>query len=443
MTDFDLREQRLQSWREELRALELEAQLQQVSSQRNTALEQGEAALQSGDLEEAERCFRALFQAGPDLPGAEAAHDGLSRVYRLLGRRELDADNLPQARRVGDAWAELDPGADAPRLLLAEVERRSRKSRPRRYFLFSIIILGVAMLSVTWVMFDTAGSGVKREVHLGSAQEAVAAILPAELRLTPVGPTSPSPSEPAVKAAPVTAAPAASSPTAFASPTGDPAAAITPTLTRTATRTAVPTPTVPPTPTAAPTATRQPTRIVQPAPTVQAVAPAPPSPPAPAFAIPETMPAGMVKVVETYGFDPSRRFLIADQHAQTLIVWDPGNPLRLLPMSTGGGPEGYITPTWAGAVGRYVGTIASFDTYADDAWYLYESLGSILIHGAPYRFVDGKKQYEGLEALGNYPASHGCIRLSPEDIHWLTAWNPISVPIVILPFTFQVDLSQS
>jgi len=143
--------------------------------------------------------------------------------------------------------------------------------------------------------------------------------------------------------------------------------------------------------------------------------------------------------VAAYGLDPKKRFLVADQHAQQMIVWDPSQPIRKLPMSTGGGPEGYITPPWQGPVGRYIGTISGFGTYADDAWYLYESLGSILIHGAPYRLVNGEKVYEGLDALGNFPASHGCIRLMPEDIRWLTAWNPKGVPLVILPLNFNVD----
>jgi lipoprotein-anchoring transpeptidase ErfK/SrfK len=56
-----------------------------------------------------------------------------------------------------------------------------------------------------------------------------------------------------------------------------------------------------------------------------------------------------------------------------------------------------------------------------------------LIHSAPYRLVDGKKVYEDLDALGNYPASHGCIRLAPEDAAWFTAWKPQGAPLVVLP----------
>ena len=56
-----------------------------------------------------------------------------------------------------------------------------------------------------------------------------------------------------------------------------------------------------------------------------------------------------------------------------------------------------------------------------------------LIHSAPYKLVDGQKMYEDMEALGAYPASHGCIRLAPEDATWFTEWNPQGVPLAILP----------
>ena len=92
------------------------------------------------------------------------------------------------------------------------------------------------------------------------------------------------------------------------------------------------------------------------------------------------------------------------------------------------------TPAWYGLVGKYWGTFHAYGAYADEGWYLYDDpTGSILIHSAPYRLIDGKKHYEGLDALGNYPASHGCIRLRPEDAAWFTSWKPQGVPLAILP----------
>jgi hypothetical protein len=137
-------------------------------------------------------------------------------------------------------------------------------------------------------------------------------------------------------------------------------------------------------------------------------------------------------IVARYGIDPNGRFLIVDQDAQQLIVWDPGKPIRTLAVSTGGA-DGYITPAWSGRVGNYIGTIYTFGAFADDAWYLFESLGSILIHSVPYQVQGNSKTYDGISALGTAPISHGCIRLSPEDAHWLTEWNPFNVPLVILP----------
>lgn len=155
---------------------------------------------------------------------------------------------------------------------------------------------------------------------------------------------------------------------------------------------------------------------------------------------PEPMPADLAAVVARYGMDASRRFIVVDPATQKMRIWDPsagpamdGRPLRELPVSTGDESAGYRTPPWYGLVGRYEGTFQSFGVYADEGWYLFADRGSILIHSAPYRLVGGQKVYEEMDALGAYPASHGCIRLSPEDARWFTAWGPKGVPLVILP----------
>ena len=72
---------------------------------------------------------------------------------------------------------------------------------------------------------------------------------------------------------------------------------------------------------------------------------------------------------------------------------------------------------------------------ADNAWYLFKAGGSILIHSAPYTVADdGGKLYQGVDDLGVFPASRGCIRISPDDATWFTDWGPYDVPIVILPW---------
>jgi hypothetical protein len=141
----------------------------------------------------------------------------------------------------------------------------------------------------------------------------------------------------------------------------------------------------------------------------------------------------LIDVVKRYGMDMARRFIVVDLASQTMTLWNPGHPTRIMPVSTGDESRGYRTLAWYGLVGDYWGTFEASGVYADDGWYLFEDAGHILIHGAPYKLVDGEKVYEDIDALGAYPASKGCIRLAPEDAAWFTEWNPKAVPIVILP----------
>jgi len=171
--------------------------------------------------------------------------------------------------------------------------------------------------------------------------------------------------------------------------------------------------------------------IIAPAPTA---APTALPTPAPLPEItPEPLPAPLVAVVQRYGMDPDRRFIVVDLATQQMIVREPGQPLRQMPVSTGDESRGYRTLAWYGLVGDYWGTFSSFGVHADEGWYLFEDAGSILIHSAPYKLVDGQKVYVAMDALGAYPASRGCIRLTPEDAAWFTRWQPQGVPIVILP----------
>jgi hypothetical protein len=109
--------------------------------------------------------------------------------------------------------------------------------------------------------------------------------------------------------------------------------------------------------------------------------------------------------------------------------------IRTLPCSTGLPLPYHTTPAWVGRVGYYVGTFHAHGASADDAWHLFRAGGDILIHSAPYAWIDGEKVYKDLEALGVRPSSRGCIRLHPDDARWLTEWNPQGVPIAITPMT--------
>jgi len=131
---------------------------------------------------------------------------------------------------------------------------------------------------------------------------------------------------------------------------------------------------------------------------------------------------------------PSERALMIDQNAQQIYVYENGRKLKTIPCSTGKPILDHFTPTWIGRVGEHVGTIFSFGVYADNAWQLFKASGNILIHGAPYVYVDGEKVYQDLDSLGHYPSSHGCIRVHPADADWLTAWNITGVPVIVTPW---------
>ena len=186
-----------------------------------------------------------------------------------------------------------------------------------------------------------------------------------------------------------------------------------------ATIAANPTPTdtpIPPTATAAPTAT--PTNTATPSPTATPTE-APTATPSPT---PTRVPI-------------TSRAIFVDQDAQIMHIYENGIEVKSFPCSTGTGQPGESTPPWSGRVGYYVGTFHAFGVYADNGWFLFKSAGDILIHGAPYVWENGQKVYQDMDAFGNRPASHGCIRLRPEDALWLTQWHPQGVPITIAPRT--------
>jgi len=136
----------------------------------------------------------------------------------------------------------------------------------------------------------------------------------------------------------------------------------------------------------------------------------------------------------TFAFDTRPdldRYIYVDQMAQRMYVFERGELVRNMACSTGLPDDTTYTEAWEGPVGRYYGTFYSFGGWADEAWYLYPSLGNILVHSLPYVWHNGYKVYLERDALGVRPASHGCIRLAPEDAAWLTAYNPEGVLMTI------------
>lgn len=118
-------------------------------------------------------------------------------------------------------------------------------------------------------------------------------------------------------------------------------------------------------------------------------------------------------------------------------VFEGWREIRAFPVSTGFPDPQKQTPEWSGRVGKYVGTFEAFGTHQDDGWYLFSDGGDVLLHSIPYTLDEaGNKVYLDLEELGRSPASHGCIRLAPEDAAWLTSWDPEGVPVTITAWPF-------
>ena len=175
-----------------------------------------------------------------------------------------------------------------------------------------------------------------------------------------------------------------------------------------------PKPTLVPEPTAVPTAVPAP--VVRPAPT--------------AVVQPQPQSSYVVQ-------PPSQgKFILIDQDQQTLFLFEDGGEVQRYLISSGvPGSRLTNTPQWTGHISHYVGTFFAYGGYADNAWYLFQDLGDILIHSAPYIYVDGRKVYQDLDKLGQAPSSHGCIRMSPEAIEQLGFWGLQGALVHITPWT--------
>ena len=141
-----------------------------------------------------------------------------------------------------------------------------------------------------------------------------------------------------------------------------------------------------------------------------------------------------------------QRSLKVDQDAQIMYVYENGVEVRQILVSTGAPISNRFTPSWQGAVGDSWGggSIGDEGFYTDHMWYLFDGAeGSILIHSLPYTKDGADKIYDQPEALGIYPASHGCVRISPEDAIWLKTWNPVDVPIKITRWTGPISPAEN
>ncbi len=129
----------------------------------------------------------------------------------------------------------------------------------------------------------------------------------------------------------------------------------------------------------------------------------------------------------------AQRFIFVDQSRQMMHLFENGVSIRTIPVSTGAPTTHTTTISWRGKVGKYLGSGIVGDNFrADEIWFLFPDLyGTVLIHSVPYTKNGEIKVYDQLDALGNRAASHGCVRISPEDAQWLKKWNPVGVPMEI------------
>jgi len=131
----------------------------------------------------------------------------------------------------------------------------------------------------------------------------------------------------------------------------------------------------------------------------------------------------------------SKRALYVDQLYQTMFVYENGQIIRSIPVSTGLPTRTTLTKSWLGTVGVDKGAGRVYYGYTVDyKWQLYKDLyGNILIHSVPYTTSNQSRYYDQPEALGVRPTSHGCIRVGETDAAWLKGWNPTGAAIYISP----------
>jgi len=175
--------------------------------------------------------------------------------------------------------------------------------------------------------------------------------------------------------------------------------------------------------------------------------PATPTPAAQSASTPDANDALMARlsdIARAYGLNPAGDYIIVDQDAQEMYIVESGELLRQINVTTGDPEQGWDTPAWFGLVGDYWGTFqGAGGVMADEGWWLFQRGGNFLIHGLPYTLDEnGEKHYVGMDDLGAAPASHGCIRLSPDDASWFSQWNPQGRPIIILPLSGQETVTE-
>ena len=131
--------------------------------------------------------------------------------------------------------------------------------------------------------------------------------------------------------------------------------------------------------------------------------------------------------------------LVIDKVTQTLTVWQQGNVLGSMPVSTGlMAKDKLIRETPAGSFL----TVERVTDFKDDAGYRYDCAirydGGNLLHQIGYRTRDGRKDFSTQQAQLGVKASHGCIRIPAQpgadglNAYWLYTHLPAGTRVLIL-----------
>lgn len=131
--------------------------------------------------------------------------------------------------------------------------------------------------------------------------------------------------------------------------------------------------------------------------------------------------------------------LVIDKAEQTMTVWQQGEVLGSMPISTGLMARGKLireTPA-----GSFL-TVERVTDFKDDADYRYDCAirydGGNLLHQIGYHTKDGKKNFDTQQAQLGVKASHGCIRIPAQpsadglNAYWLYTHLPAGTRVLIL-----------
>lgn len=124
--------------------------------------------------------------------------------------------------------------------------------------------------------------------------------------------------------------------------------------------------------------------------------------------------------------------IVVSKSLQQLIYWDNETQQIFLACPVSTGLEADSTPTGIFKTSDYYPTWHAlfYNQYAYGAIRIYDH---ILLHSVPYLAQDAMSLDLAEQAKLGMPASHGCIRMSTENIQFLVQTVPKGTRVVVLP----------